>query len=45
MNRYLGKNVEVKIDRPVGSKHPFYGFITLSIMKFFEIEIFCNENE
>ena len=28
MNReYLGKIVEVKIDRPLGSKHPKHGFI------------------
>jgi inorganic pyrophosphatase len=28
MNReYLGKMVEVKIDRPLGSKHPKHGFI------------------
>lgn len=27
MKHYLGKNVEVKIDRPIGSKHPTYGFI------------------
>ena len=24
---YIGKLVEVKMDRPVGSKHPKYGFI------------------
>lgn len=24
---YIGKLVEVKIDRPMGSKHPKYGFI------------------
>ena len=24
---YLGKEVEVKIDRPLGSKHPKHGFI------------------
>ena len=24
---YIGKNVEVVIDRPFGSKHPKYGFI------------------
>jgi len=24
---YIGKLVEVKIDRPLGSKHPKYGFI------------------
>jgi len=24
---YIGKNVKVKIDRPLGSKHPKHGFI------------------
>ena len=26
-NTYIGKIVEVKIDRPMGSKHPKHGFI------------------
>ena len=26
-NTYIGKIVEVKIDRPMGSKHPKYGFV------------------
>ncbi len=25
--KYLGKTVSIKIDRPIGSKHPKYGFI------------------
>lgn len=27
MNDYLNKNVKVKIDRPLGSKHPKHGFV------------------
>lgn len=26
-NSYIGKLVEVKMDRPMGSKHPKYGFV------------------
>ena len=27
INDYLGKTIKIKIDRPLGSKHPKYGFI------------------
>ena len=27
INDYLGKNITIKIDRPMGSKHPKHGFI------------------
>ena len=27
LNDYLGKNIKIKIDRKLGSKHPKYGFI------------------
>ena len=31
---YLGKNVFIKIDRPLGSKHPKYDFIYESLSSF-----------
>ena len=27
LEEYIGKNIDVKIDRPMGSKHPKHGFI------------------
>lgn len=27
LNKYLGKNIKIIIDRPLGSKHPKHGFI------------------
>ena len=36
-NTYIGKLVEVKIDRPMGSKHPKHGLYIQLIMDMYQI--------